>query len=85
MLAKTLIMNEFTRIRMLTFSSSLWVEKIKTDEILLCESIGKLKGIGKQVEVKINEINIHTIADFQRYVRSYKLPKLPICGLCQIY
>ena len=35
--------------------------------------------------MKINDINIHTIADLQRYVRPYGLPKLPICGLCQIY
>ena len=33
----------------------------------------------------MNEINIHTIADLQRYVRSYGFPKLPICGLGQIY
>ena len=33
----------------------------------------------------MNEINVHTIPDFQRYVRSYGLPKLPICGLGQIY
>ena len=33
----------------------------------------------------MNEINIHTIADLQWYVRSYGFPKLPISGLCQIY
>ena len=33
----------------------------------------------------MNEINIHTFAYLQRYVRSYGLPKLPICGLGQIY
>ena len=33
----------------------------------------------------MNEINIHTIADFRRYVRSYGFPKLPIHGLGQIY
>ena len=33
----------------------------------------------------MNEINVHTIADLQRYVRSYGLPKLPIRGLGQIY
>ena len=33
----------------------------------------------------MNEINVHTITDFQRYVRSYGLPKLSICGLGQIY
>ena len=43
--------------------------KIKTDQIWICESVGKLKGIGKQREVKMNEINIHTIADLQRYVQ----------------
>ena len=33
----------------------------------------------------MNEINAHTIANFQRYVQSYGLPKLSICGLRQIY
>ena len=59
--------------------------KFKTDKIWLFESVGKLKVIGKQGEVKMNEINIHTIADLQRYVWSYGLPKLPIRGLGQIY
>ena len=59
--------------------------KIKTEKIWLCESVGKLKGIGKQGEVKIHEINVHTIANFQRYVQSYGLPKLSIRGLGQIY
>ena len=60
--------DELERIRKLTSSSSPGVEKIKTDKIWLCESIGKLKGIGNQGEVKMNEINVHTITDFQRYV-----------------
>ena len=77
--------NGLERIRKLNPSSSPWVEKIKTDKIWLCESVGKLKGIGNQGEVKINDINVHTIANFQRYVRSYGLPKLSICGLGQIY
>ena len=33
----------------------------------------------------MNEINIHTIADLQRYVQYYGLPKLPIRVLVQIY
>ena len=45
-------MNEFARIRKLTFSSSPWVENFKTDKIWICESVGKLKVIGKQGEVK---------------------------------
>ena len=73
------------RIRKLTSSSSPWVEKIKTDKIWLCESVGKLKGIGKQGEVKMHEINVRTIANFQRYVQSYGLPKLSILGLGKIY
>ena len=73
--------NELERIRKLTLSLSPWAEKIKTDKIWLCEYVGKLKGIGKQGEVKMNEIDVHTITDFQRYVKSYGLPKLSIRGL----
>ena len=36
-------------------------------------------------EVKMHEINVHTINNFQRYVQSYGLPKLSICVLGQIY
>ena len=79
------IQNEFARIRKLTSLSSPWVKKIKTDKIWICEYVGKLKGIGNQGEVKMNEMNIHTIADLQRYVRSYGFPKLPIRGLGRIY
>ena len=32
----------------------------------------------------MNEMNIHTIADLQRYVQSYGFPKLPIRGFVQI-
>ena len=60
--------NELERMRKLTSSSSPWVEKIKTDMIWLCEYVGKLKGIGNQGEVKMNEINVHTIAYFQRCI-----------------
>ena len=42
------IMNKFARIRNLTVSSSPWVERIKKEKIWLCESVGKIKGIGKQ-------------------------------------
>ena len=62
------ILNKFARIRKLTSSSSPRVKKIKTDKIWLCESVDKLNGIGMQVEVKMNEINIHTIAYLQSYV-----------------
>ena len=35
----------------------------------LCALLGDVfKGIGKQGEVKMNDINIHTIANLQKYV-----------------
>ena len=58
---------------------------MKTDKIWLCESVGKLKGIRKQGEVKINEMNVHTIDDLQKYVWSYGLPKLTNQGFGRIY
>ena len=79
------IINEFARIRKLTSSLSPWVKKIKTEKIWLCESVGRFKGIGMQGEMKINKINIHTISDLQRYVRSYGLPKMPKRVLGRIY
>ena len=79
------IRNEFARIRKLTSSSSPWVKKMKTDKIYLYEFVVKPKGIGNQGEAKMNDINIHTIADLQRYVLSYGFPKMPIRGLGQIY
>ena len=42
----------------LTFLSSPWVEKKKTENIWLYEYVGKIKW-----EAKINEMNIHNIAD----------------------
>ena len=65
--------NKLERIRNLTSSSSPWVEKIKTYNLWLCESVGKLKGIGKQGEVKMDEINVHAIAYFQRHVHTFSL------------
>ena len=48
----------------ITLPSSPWVEKTKTDKIWLYKSVGKLKGKVKQGEAKMNEMNIHTSADF---------------------
>ena len=39
---KKVMRKELERIRKLTSSSSPWVEKIKTEKIWLCESVGKL-------------------------------------------
>ena len=79
------ILNEFARIRKLTSLSSPWPEKIKPEKVWLYESIDKLKRVGNQGKVKMNEIKIHTIADLQRHVQSYGLPKLPIFCLGRIY
>ena len=59
--------HNFEIIRKLTSSLSPWAEKIKTEKIWLCEYVGKIKGIGKQGEVKMHKINVHTITDFQRF------------------
>ena len=60
-------------------------KNMKTENIWLYESVGKLKGIGEQGEVKMNQMNIHTISDLQRYFWSYGFPKLPIRGFGPIY
>ena len=57
------IRNELARIRNLTSLSSPWVKKTKNDKIWLCGSVDKIKGIGKQGEAKMSEMNIHTIVD----------------------
>ena len=60
-------MNKFARIRKLTSSLSPWVKNMKTEKMLLCESVGELKVIVNQGEVKMKDMNIHTIDDLQRY------------------
>ena len=53
-------------------------QKKKTENIWICQYVGKLKGIGNQGEVKMNDMNIHTISDLQRYVQSYGFPNMKI-------
>ena len=72
------IQKEFARVQKLTSSSSQWIEKIKTDKVWLYESVGKLKGVGQQAKVKINELSIHTISDLQLRVHHHGIPKVPI-------
>ena len=36
---------------------------------MLCESVGKIKGVGQLAIAKMNELRIHTIADLQIHVR----------------
>ena len=56
----------------------------KTDKAWICESIGKLKGVGQQSKEKMNELIIHTIAYLQLHVHHRSIPKLPIRGFSQI-
>ena len=60
-------------------------QKTKTDKVWICESIGKLKGVGHQGEAKTNELNIYTISDFQHHVNLYVLSKVQIQDFGQIY
>ena len=55
----------------------------KTDKIWLCESVGKLTGVGQQAKAKMNELSINTIADLQLHVRHHS--KVPIWGFNRIY
>ena len=61
--------------RRLNLSSPQWIKK-NTDKVWLCESVGKLKGVGHLAIEKMNELRIHTIADLQLHVRH--LRKVPI-------
>ena len=67
----------FARFQKLTSSSSKWAEK-KTEKVWICESVGKLKGVGQQEKAKMNELIIHTIADLQLHVRRHGIPKVHI-------
>ena len=50
----------------------------KTGKVWLCESAGKLKGVGQQAKAKINELSIHTIADIQLCFHRHGIPKVHI-------
>ena len=57
----------------------------KTDKVWLCESLGKLKGVGKQAKAKMNELSIHRISDLQLHVHHHGIPKVPLPGFGRIY
>ena len=73
--------HELERVKKLTSSSLPWVEKIKTEKIWLYESEGKLKGIGNQGEVKMHEINVHTITNSKGTFKVMGFPKPRIDSL----
>ena len=50
----------------------------KIDKVWLCESVGKLKGVGKQAKSKMNELSINIIAYLQLHVHHHGIPKVPI-------
>ena len=52
--------------------------KIKTDKVWLCESVGELKGVGHLAKAKMDELRIHTIADLQLHVHRYGITKVHI-------
>ena len=51
----------------------------------LCESVGKLKGVGHQKKTKMKELSIHKIADLKLHFHHHSIPKVPIWGFSQIY
>ena len=50
--------------------------KTNTDKVWLCESVGKLKGVGHLVIAKMNELVTHTIAYIHLHVLHHG--KVPI-------
>ena len=60
-------------------------QKTKTDKVWLCESVGKLKGVGHKKKTKMKELSIHKIADLQLHVQHHGIPKVHIRGFGQIY
>ena len=59
--------------------------KTKIDMAWICESVGKLKGVGKQEKVKINELSILTISGIQLHVHNHGILKVHIRGFGLIY
>ena len=55
------------------------------DKVWLCESAGKLKGVGQQAKAKMNELSIHTIDNLQLHVHHHGIPKVPNRGSVKIY
>ena len=64
--------------RQLTLSFSKYIKKTNTDKVWLCESVGKLKGVGQLAIAKMNELRIHTEADLKLHV--CHRGKVPIRG-----
>ena len=64
---------------------SQWTKKTRTDKVWICDSVGKLKGVGHQAKETMNDLSIHTIADLQLHVHHHGIPKVHIQGFGQIY
>ena len=57
--------------------------KKNTYKVWICESVGKLKGVGHLARAKMNELSIHPIAELQLHV--CHRGKVPIRSFDQIY
>ena len=79
------IQKYFARVRKLTSLLSQWIKTTKIDKLWLCESVGKLKGVGQLEKSKMNELSIHTIADLQLHVHHHSIPRVHIRGFGRIY
>ena len=51
---------------------------LKKDKVWLYDSVVKLKVVGQQEKVKMNELSIHTIADLHLYVCHHVIPQVQI-------
>ena len=55
------------------------------DKVWICESVGKLKGVGQLAKAKTNKLSIHTISDLQLHVHRHGIPKVLIRGFDIFY
>ena len=84
MRTKNKYINNYQRFKKLLHHFNNGIKK-KTDKVWLCESIGKIKGVGKQAKAKINELIINTIYDPKLHVNHHGIPNMHIRGFGQIY
>ena len=61
------------------------MDRRKTDKARICESVGKLKGVGQREKAKMNELSIQTIADLQLLVNHNDILKVRIRGFSRIF
>ena len=53
-------------------------KKQQTYKVWICQSVGKLKGVGHQAKSKMKDLIIQKITDLQLHIRHHGIPKVQI-------